>query len=282
MLRHLLFPIDFSAQSKLAMPYVRAFAQRFGAKVSLISVVPAIWTTAPAGPGTRAPANAAALEIEFRSRLEKAMAGQWEGITVECIVRSGDPAGQIISYAHEHQVDLIMMPTHGAGAFRSLLIGSVAAKVLHDARCPVWTATHAREQSAPAVPKKILCAVDGSPRSGDLIRWAAQFSGSCDAELELLHVVPPVSDWPLLPGDKALAKRLQDEARSKILTMRDAVGVNAPLRIAVGDIPKTVAEEAGDAGADLLIIARGAAATERLRAHAYGIVHRSPCPVLSV
>jgi hypothetical protein len=30
-------------------------------------------------------------------------------------------------------VDLIMMPTHGVGTFRSFLVGSVTAKVLHDA-----------------------------------------------------------------------------------------------------------------------------------------------------
>jgi nucleotide-binding universal stress UspA family protein len=39
-----------------------------------------------------------------------------------------------------------MMATHGTGLFRSLLIGSVTAKVLHDARCPVWIATRAEEQ----------------------------------------------------------------------------------------------------------------------------------------
>ncbi len=37
------------------------------------------------------------------------------------------------------ELDLIMMPTHGGRHFRSLLIGSVTAKVLHDVRCPVWT-----------------------------------------------------------------------------------------------------------------------------------------------
>jgi len=35
-----------------------------------------------------------------------------------------------------------MMPTHGLGGFRRFLLGSVTAKVLHDADCPVWTGVH--------------------------------------------------------------------------------------------------------------------------------------------
>jgi hypothetical protein len=48
-----------------------------------------------------------------------------------------------VEFAANHHVDLVMMPTHGVGTFRSFLVGSVTAKVLHDANCPVWTAAHA-------------------------------------------------------------------------------------------------------------------------------------------
>src|SRR5207245_2957797 len=58
------------------------------------------------------------------------------------IVSLGDPAAEITHYAEKNQVDLIMMPTHGYGRFRNMLLGSVTAKVLHDAHCPIWTAAH--------------------------------------------------------------------------------------------------------------------------------------------
>ena len=51
-------------------------------------------------------------------------------------------------WAKANQIDLIMMPTHGYGRFRALLLGSVTAKVLHDADCPVWTAVHREEVMA--------------------------------------------------------------------------------------------------------------------------------------
>ena len=57
----------------------------------------------------------------------------------------GDASEVITKYAAEHGTDLIMMPTHGYGVFRGLLLGSVTAKVLHDAVCPVWTAVHVEE-----------------------------------------------------------------------------------------------------------------------------------------
>jgi nucleotide-binding universal stress UspA family protein len=281
-MKQILLPVDFSQQSSLVVPYVRAYAHHLNSKITLISAVPAIWTSAPAGVGTHAPANAAALEIEFKNRLEKWAGSQFDGLPVEIVVRSGDPARLIIDYTHENAVDLVMMPTHGASAFRSLLIGSVASKILHDADCPVWTATHAKTQEARVFPRTILCAVDDTPRSGTLMRWADQFSRECGAELKLLHVVLPVGDWLALPGERALADQVRKEARAKIDAQRDVNGIRAPLRIAQGDIAKTVAEEARQEDADLLIIARGSAKKERLRAHAYSIIHHSPCPVLSV
>jgi nucleotide-binding universal stress UspA family protein len=281
-MKHILFPVDFSQQSSLVLPYVRAYAQHLGARVTLLSVVPTVWTAPPAGVGTHAPVSAASLEIEFKSRLNKWAVGELDGLNVERVVRSGDPSKEIHRYVSEQGVDLIMMPTHGTGAFRSLLIGSVASKVLHDAACPVWTATHAKQQESHVFPRRIMCAVDDRPRARDLMSWASQFSRECGAELKLVHAVPSVGDWLALPGERALEDQVRRDARAKVEAYRNAAGVDAPLRVVIGDIAKSIAEEVRQEDADLLIIARGSAATERLRAHAYSIIHRAPRPVLSV
>ena len=65
--------------------------------------------------------------------------------------------------------------------------------------------------------------------------------------------------------------------------LRDA-GVDAPLRVAVGEIVATVTEDARQEQADLVIIGRRtlSAPFGRLRSHVFGIIQRSPCPVLSV
>jgi nucleotide-binding universal stress UspA family protein len=45
---------------------------------------------------------------------------------------------KIVEYAADHDVDLIVMGTHGRGAIAHLLMGSVAARVVRTAPCPVF------------------------------------------------------------------------------------------------------------------------------------------------
>ena len=109
------------------------------------------------------------------------------------------------------RVDLVMMPTHGHGLFRGLLLGSVTSKVLHDVHCPVWTAAHAEKQHAQEVPRKILCALDGSEGSLALAQWAVDFSRQMGASLQLLHVVRTISDWLSLESEQELQEELRAE-----------------------------------------------------------------------
>jgi len=194
------------------------------------------------------------------------------------------PPFRIVDYAHQQHVDLIAMPTYGAGTFRAFLIGSVTAKVLHDARCAVWTAAHTDAQTAAPLPARILCAVDGSPSTPALVRWSAEFAEAVGARLDLLHVVGPVSDWPALDSERHLQDQVREAASRKIEAMTSVSGANRRLTVAVGNIVQTVTEEARQRGADLIVIGRGSVSEPfgRLRTHAFGIIHRSACPVLSV
>lgn len=283
-IKHILFPIDFSTQGQMVVPYVKAFAGKFGAKVTLLSVVPPIWTPPPRGASPDLDVKAATLELEFKSRLDETMVDEFADLAVERVVRSGDPAEEIAGFARANAVDLIMLPTHGYGMFRGLLIGSVAAKVLHHAEVAVWTSTHAEKQESRHFPKRVLCAVDGGARTSEVMKWAAEFSFNCGARLEFLHVVPRVSDWLALPGERALQQQTMREACERIGAIRNEARLNVPLRVEAGEVANTVADEARRQEADLVVIGRGAISTTqgRLRTHAYGIIHSSPCPVLSI
>jgi nucleotide-binding universal stress UspA family protein len=283
-INHILFPYDFSPQSVQAAPFVHALASRFHAKVTLFSTVPPVWDIAPIGTHAIVGDSTAEWIRELKAQLDVALPTELGGVTVERIAEAGDPALRIAQFAQTNAVDLIMMPTHGVGLFRSLLIGSATAKVLHDAACPVWTATHAEEQHARPLPRTILCAVDGGPGTDRLMQWAAAFSTDVGAALTLLHVVEPITDWPSLPHEQARQDQVRVATRARIETIQSAAGVAAPLRVAVGPIVATVTETARQDGADLILIGRGVVTETlgRLRTHAYGIVSRSPCPVLSV
>jgi nucleotide-binding universal stress UspA family protein len=284
MIKHILFPFDFSKQGSLAVPFVQTIAGRFDARITLMSVVPPMWEVPPPGMPPLVALDTPEMERELQSRLDAALPKQFAGLAVHRVALSGDPASRIIGFADENAVDLIMMPTHGCGLFRSMLLGSVTAKVLHDAKCPVWTATHAEEQRSRDVPRTILCAVDGGPRTVELLRWAREFSQRMGTVLKPLHVVPPITDWLALPSERDLQEQVREAARANVAPQLQSAGVDLPIRVAVGKIAETITEEARQEGADLVVIGRGSlqAALGRLRTHAYGIIQQSPCPVLSV
>jgi nucleotide-binding universal stress UspA family protein len=55
---------------------------------------------------------------------------------------SDSPAEEIVKYAKAHDIDLVVMGTHGRGAMAQVLMGSVAEKVVRTAPCPVLTVKH--------------------------------------------------------------------------------------------------------------------------------------------
>ena len=127
-IKHISFPFDFSKQGLLAAPFVRAIASRVAARITLLGVVPPIWDI-PAGPlPALVPQDTHAMEQDLKSRLDAAMTKELAGLEVRRVVASGDPASKITEFANTNDVDLIMMPTHGCGMFRSVLLGSVTAK----------------------------------------------------------------------------------------------------------------------------------------------------------
>jgi nucleotide-binding universal stress UspA family protein len=283
-IKRVLFPFDFSAQSLQVLPFVKPVAERFGATITLLSVMPPSFEAVPAGVGPRVGDTPAEWTEALQDRVDRVLVDELAGLSVDRVALGGDPAFRIAEFARDRGVDLIMMPTHGLGLFRSLLVGSVTSKVLHDATCPVWTAAHAETQASQPLPRTIVCAVDGTAKTQGLLKWAAEFAGVVGAQLRLLHVVGPISDLPWLKTERALQDQIRNEARDAIEAVQRAAGVTAPLRVAVGDIVTTVTEEARQERADLVIIGRGtlASALGRLRTHAFGIIQRSACPVISV
>jgi nucleotide-binding universal stress UspA family protein len=287
-IKHILFPVDFSERTRETAPYVAAMAKRFGAEVTLISVMQPFWE--PAGgmvvPVGLPPPDLSQIQHSLEARLHGALTAELAGIVVHRNSQLGDPAQCITQFAGSEGVDLIMMPTHGYGPFRMLLLGSVASKVLHDADCPVWTAAHTKEQATgdPVECRTILCAVDGTPKSVPVMEWAMQFAGIAKANLRLVHATPDAGAWPQRQMNHEFEEFLKRKASETIEQQMRASNIRAPLCVASGGIVEGIREEAVRHNADLVIIGRGLLdeTLGRLRTHAYSIIRGSPCPVLSV
>jgi len=261
-LKKILFPVDFSKQCVGAARYVEAFAGRFDAEITLMHVVPH-----PAY-NDLIPEN---LE-QRQQRLDAFLSQELEYFRVQRVMTDGEPASAIVNLAHEEHFDLIMLPTHGLGSFRRFLIGSVTAKVLHDADCPVWTGVHMAE--APALEKIVfqnfLCAVDLGPQLRRVVECAAELAEQYRAQLSILHVTSAGGD--------------ADEVNQQIKLLLPPSAKDATIVVAEQEIAKTVSHVAAEIGADLLFIGRNPdpGTFGRLRTDAYSIIRQSPCPVISV
>jgi len=283
-IKSILFPFDFSPACCRLIAPVRTLAARFGASVTALTVAPPPWTPPSADMPPLIGETPEEWTHTLQARLDERLATAFTGLSTTCIADAGDPAIRIAAFANTHPVDLIMMPTHGLGTFRTVVIGSVTAKVLHDVHCAVWTSAHTTEHPPTELPRRILCAVDGGPQTPAVLQGTAHLAQRIGAGLSLIHVVEPITDWPGFAHDREVQEQMREAAKSKLEGLRRAAAVDAPVRIAVGKIVDTVVEEARQDGAELIVVGRGAISEPfgRLRTHAFGIVQRAPCPVLSL
>ena len=281
---HILFPVDFSDRCQAVRPFVNSMAQRFRSKLTLMHVVeiPAAWHGGFDG-GFPALVDTDAMEEAAQNELNTFLGAPDEG--VDKVVKLGEPASEIIRFAGERQVDLVMMPTHGYGKFRNLLLGSVTAKVLHDAKCPVWTATRMEGDSAKHVEcKSMMGAIDRTPESASLIFRYLELAREFHAKLRLVHAVPGAHADVLRGLDQDLRRYLLESAREEIAKLQAEAGTDLELCMEGGAVCKVVREAALHHDCDLVLIGRRTLHETfgQLRTNAYAIIRDAPCPVLSV
>jgi nucleotide-binding universal stress UspA family protein len=283
--KHILFPVDHSDPCRAAEPFVMSTARQFQAKITVLHVVniPAAWygsAEAPYPVMLDIPGMLEAGEKQLASYVETAEA------SVDRVVLHGDPAEQITEFAQQHNVDLIMMATHGYGSFRSLLVGSVTAKVLHDSDCAVWTAAHAdNPETADHVDcRSVLCAIDLVPESANLIRYAAEVATSYNAKLRLVHAVPAEEASSTNPRDAEFRRNLLEWSRERINVLQRQAKTNLEVCLDGGSPASVVRGVALHHHADLVMIGRGRGQKllGSLRTNAHAIICESPCPVLRV
>jgi nucleotide-binding universal stress UspA family protein len=280
--KHILFPVDLSKRGEAAVPVVTAWAHHFNAKVTLLHTVQVPIMSYGGPDGYPIVIDIPKIEASAKARLERFKIDVPE---VNRVIKTGDPAFETVEYAGKNDVDLIMMPTHGYGTFRSLLLGSIAAKVLHDAHCPVWTSAHKEE-----VPVEghvdihnVLCAIELVPETSALIRSALELAEAWQAKLRLVHAVPTDEVRPekYLEGD--LRAALIKKAGEEISHLQQDGGTKLDVTIEAGAASHVVRDAALECQADLVITGRGKlhATFGRLRTNTYAIIRDSPCPVLS-
>jgi nucleotide-binding universal stress UspA family protein len=287
--KNILFPVDFSERSTLTIPYVARLARRFQSRLTLLHVI----DTYDAGVcgaelgGFGIEDYQDALRTQSTLELEDFGKTEFEGIEVVRIVESGDVASRIVSFARTNKVDLIVMPTHGRGAFRRMLLGSITSNVLHDAQCPVLTTAHCETLAPLALRdvKSIVCAVDVEPENERVIVGAAEAAEMFHASLHLVHAISaPEARAGNVLTDLGFKRSLFDNAASHLSELQNIAHTDYQVDIEGGSVAGVLGRAVRDYHADLLVIGRGQMSEPFgvLRTNVAAIIRESPCPVLSV
>ena len=205
-IREIIFPVDFSSHNAAACPYVAAVAKCLDAKLILLHVVEdqPPRSTVLDRLHTDAEREMEDRKIAARDSLEAFRSQYIPQPNAETHVLCGDPATVITLFAGDGDSRVIMMPTHGYGPFRRMLLGSVTAKVLHDARCPVWTSPHMDVAINTAdwfALRRILCAVALNWESDHLLSRSAALAAHLGAELTAFHALAPLEEGLLEMAD---------------------------------------------------------------------------------
>jgi nucleotide-binding universal stress UspA family protein len=285
MFNRILVPTDFSRASDAALAHARMLAGSTGATVHLLHVVDTAFLATVLA--DRRDYESAAYE-KLQQRLSAERTG---GILV--VERSESPADEITRYARTHNVDLIVMGTHGRGRVAHLLLGSVAEKVARTAPCPVLTM-----RETPRTPGgrrlRILVPTDFSQCSDAALDCAKRMAGKRRGSVYLLHVIEdpatavtfgselcePVS--PEARQDRMenarieLGRRMLADSRSRIVTTGDIVfGASAAM----------ISAYAADHAFDMIVMGthgRRGIAHLLMGSVAESVIRTARCPVLTV
>ncbi len=279
-IRKILLPVDFSGRSSQAVRFAVPLADRFQAEIILLHVLPPYHEFGGVElAGAILTGLVAERQEEARRRIAVFLRDELGARPVRRLSLDGDPAREIVACARREEAGLILLPTHGYGPFRRMLLGSVTAKVLHDADCPVWTTAHAETSDAAAMPlQRVLCGVEHAAAGAPALAWAARLAAAFGAELTLVHPMaeldPRTEGYYFSPEWR---KFLVDNAEKEIAALQRTAGTNAHVLLTTGPAAEMICEEARQTAAGLLVIPRGG-----LTGHAYSIIRQSPCPVVSV
>lgn len=136
-LKRILVPTDFSTTSEAALSYGIALARAFNAKLVFMNV--------PEHPGVAAEAEYPigiyeTMQNAANQRLGELLSkDEARELKPEYVMRVGHPAEEIVNFATNHAIDLIVMGTHGREGVARVIVGSVAETVVRRATCPVLT-----------------------------------------------------------------------------------------------------------------------------------------------
>ena len=184
MLEKILVPLDGSKLGELPLIYVKELAKEFH------SAIHVIYVCEKHDPAYREMVQKYLDKVA--GKLQSDLMQTSSRANVEAVMLEGKPSAEIIRYAQEKQVSLILIASHGRTGIMAWVMGSTANKVIHIARQPallVRASMFNSERPPENVFRKILVPLDGSESGEAALRYISEIAEKLKSEIILLSVV---------------------------------------------------------------------------------------------
>ena len=231
------------------------------------------------------------LELPALESLSNVLDPEWAaGRHVTIATRSGQPFVQIMAYAKEYEIDVIVTGTHGRSGLSHALIGSLAERVVRQAPCPVLTVRP--EGNTTIRIQRILFPTDFSTNSATATKYACELATRFDAELHLLHTLevhpaatPEFAMGLALPSRIAESRAAAEESLAGVLDPQWSAGRKVVDAILEGSPKVEIVRYARKQNIDLIVLStHGRSGLDHviMGSVAENVVRTAPCPVLTV
>lgn len=158
-IRRILYPTDFSEATQPAAHYACDLADQFGAELHVLHVLHDLTSLMPYTAATlwAKPEHLAEIVSHAEDIVAKIPDAVWsKGKAVVRMIRVGNIADEITSYARQHAIDLVVIGTRGHTGLKRIALGSVAEKVVRIADCPVLTVRAKEVQVMANAPENVV------------------------------------------------------------------------------------------------------------------------------
>ncbi len=265
-IKRILFPTDFSEASNRALDHALVLAHRFEATLIML-YVEVLHGSDPHNPRKDFPD----LEPLF-SFLREQVSGHVENPDLPIISgtiaireesrRGISAADEILNFAEEEDVDLIIMGTHGHQGLERFLLGSTTEKVVHGTQRPILTMGHGEDLflQTSGKYKRILFPIDYSDASHSAVLYGLHIAELNDAEVVFTHVNEPVlTSLAFFSGTIEEAEEDPElEQRSELALHKfldDKLPKNYEFYLSSGSAHREIIKTAKDRNCDLIILA---------------------------
>ena len=282
-LRRILWACDFSTCALDALRWVLPIAKAYGSEITALHVMP---TRVPPGDGPLSFANPALLQPHLHHDVSAALdryvaPAAKASVPTTVTLREGKPVHEILDMAERLPADLVVLGTHGRGAFERSVVGSVAEAVLGRARCPVVTVpTQAVPASGAGMPGTVLWATDFSAPATAALRYALSIAEKGRADLVLVHAVEPDT----VMDDRERVREGEQRLR-EIVATTGVPGRSSERIVVYGGAASEILRIARERKAGLIVM--GTHGSRTLHTILFGstarrVIRDAPCPVLSL